>query len=953
MCQFEFLSHVREIFVHGDHSLNTSDHHPITVCLCVDISRSDVKTRTLFRWDKANKPLYEYELDLALCDSKVTDIAISNARDVDYVCDTLIAAMVTVSNDVVPKSAFCSYKKPYWNSELKSLHQKQKVLRQVWVNEGRPRGDKYTSYVNYKQAKRVFAKTLKQCASAYEQTQYHDVSLSHDMNINKFWKYVRGNKARVDTCNTICDDGIVYDNPEAQLQMWRAHYCNILNESTNESLDYDNEFKHTVETEVENLGYVMDKGDSPAGINLTPFTVDEITIICNRLPNGKAPGFDCLSYEHLKYAGIIFKTLLTRLFNGIMKYVHIPPQFKEGLLITLYKGHGKPKSEKNSYRGITLLPAINKVFEKCIHSRMKPFLTETCFPPTLQHSGRSGVNNVMLSNLTQDSIYNYTEKGGKVFACFLDIEKAFDKLWWDGFFLKLYKIGITNKLWHLFRDWFVGSSCRVCINGEISEPFNITRSIKQGGILSMLNFCIYTHDIHNDIDMQRKHGLFCNNVYVGSPAYADDIVLLSPTKHGLDRMIANAWSYSRKWRFTFSHSKSKCMVFGEGKLTNRRNMQSRKFYMGNHILDEVTHYTHVGIKLCSYDNSHERTEEMCSKGTRLLASLSSIGVKRNGLYPHVSSFLWSSICIPSMLHGCELWYCLSKGEIDLLETTQCRALRKVQHLPRRTHNCVTRGLLGQLSIVSQLNTKKLLFLERMVSLSSSCIVKLVFLSRLYDCMHNDGMKGYILDIKHVLYMYELQNYLLCYMQGSRFPDKSEWKQIVKRAVVQRDYELAVEELIAKNDCTRYISMMNIDNHTSLHPFYGIIRTCTNMGFNKALLTAIKLLSLPNITYDSHECKLCNQPCNDISNHLIAECPLLYEERNILWDCILDTLDVRTSVKLSSVDDSQFTDILFGKKWNGFSRLSCIDDLYCKIAIIMSKHFICGYQINYPWFREYE
>ena len=144
----------------------------------------------------------------------------------------------------------------------------------------------------------------------------------------------------------------------------------------------------------------------------------------------------------------------------------------------------------------------------------------------------------MLSNLTQDSIYNYTEKGGKVFACFLDIEKAFDKLWWDGFFLKLYKIGITNKLWHLFRDWFVGSCCRVCLNGEISEAFNITRSIKQGGILSMLNFCIYTHDIHNDIDIQRKHGLFCKNVYVGSPAYADDIVLLSPTKHGLDNMIA-------------------------------------------------------------------------------------------------------------------------------------------------------------------------------------------------------------------------------------------------------------------------------------------------------------------------------------------------------------------------------------------------------------------------------
>ena len=116
------------------------------------------------------------------------------------------------------------------------------------------------------------------------------------------------------------------------------------------------------------------------------------------------------------------------------------------------------------------------------------------------------------------------------------------------------------------------------------------------------------------------------------------------------------------------------------------------------------------------------------KETSVRIRVSSIGVKRNGLYPHVSSFLWSSICIPSMLHGCELWYCLSKGELDLLENTQCSALRKVQYLPRRTHNCATRGLLGQLSIISQINTKKLLFLERIVSLSSSCIVKLVFRS---------------------------------------------------------------------------------------------------------------------------------------------------------------------------------------------------------------------------------
>jgi len=148
-------------------------------------------------------------------------------------------------------------------------------------------------------------------------------------------------------------------------------------------------------------------------------------------------------------------------------------------------------------------------------------------------------------------------------------------------------------------------------------------------------------------------------------------------------------------------------------------------------------------------------------------------------------------------------------------------------------------------------------------------------------------------------------------------------------------------------------MMNIDNHTSLHPFYRIIRTCTTVGFNKALLTTIKLLSLPNTTYDSHECKLCNQPYSDVSNHLIAEYPVLYEERNILWDCILNTLDVRISVKLSSIDNSQFTDILFGRKWHGFSQLLCIDELYCKTAKVLSQHFLSAYKRNYPWFQEYE
>ena len=113
----------------------------------------------------------------------------------------------------------------------------------------------------------------------------------------------------------------------------------------------------------------------------------------------------------------------------------------------------------------------------------------------------------------------------------------------------------------------------------------------------------------------------------------------------------------------------------------------------------------------------------------------------------------------------------------MLERTQYRALRKIQNLPYRTHNCIARGLLGQLSVLSQINIKKLLFLERMIALNSDCIVKQVFIKRLYASMHDDS-GGYIFDIDVLLCIYELKIYLIRYMQGSRFPSKREWKVMV-------------------------------------------------------------------------------------------------------------------------------------------------------------------------------
>ena len=147
------------------------------------------------------------------------------------------------------------------------------------------------------------------------------------------------------------------------------HFYGILNESAHECDQYDEVFKTKIDHDVHRLRETMDKHSEPSRVNLSRISVDEVTKVCMSLSPGKAPGLDRITYEHIKYGGRLFYETLTRLYNAILNCVHIPPQFKEGLLVTIYKGHGKPKDKNDSYIGVTLLPAINKVFEKCMLNR--------------------------------------------------------------------------------------------------------------------------------------------------------------------------------------------------------------------------------------------------------------------------------------------------------------------------------------------------------------------------------------------------------------------------------------------------------------------------------------------------------------------------------------------------------------------------------------------------------
>ena len=941
------LDLVEKVCVHDNNILNKSDHCPISLSISQRSVVDPVNTRRLYRWDKADTAIYRETLDGCLIQNNLADAQIHSTVDIEHVVNTLQTCIIDVSNLCVPKSQYLSYRKPYWNVTLSQLHNNQKQFRRVWINEGRPRQYTNQAYANYKQAKKLFTKGHKKAITEYNQNKYNDINLSQELDLRKFWKYVRGRKhigKSDNSTGTFKDDSGVYVDADSQLLMWQNHFKCLLNEGEGENSQYNDVFKRDILANVSRIESEMDQNENTPGIDMCDFTEHEVSRICQSLPNGKAPGANLISYEHLKYAGDECIKVITHIFNAIMKFVYIPECFKHGLLIVLYKGHGKPKDVKSSYRGITLLPTINKIFEKCIVSRLNPFLYAQQFPHPLQHAYRKGSNNIMLSYLVQESVFHHTEKHGKVFACFLDIAQAFDKVWWDGLFYKMYCLGITNKMWFLLKSWFTNSKCSVLNNGKTSQHFNISRSIKQGGILSMINFCIFLHDLHTFVDPQCIYGLKVHDLYVGSPALADDIVLLSTTKHGLDVMISKALEFSRQWRFTFSSSKCKCMVFGETKYEHEKNKSNRSFTMGNNILEEVSHYCHVGITLCAYESSTQRTYDMCNKGNRILASLAVIGVKQNSLHPSVSTFLWNRICIPSVLHGSEIWYDMLQYELDSLEKSQCRALKQIQGLPLRTHNYIVRGLVGQMSMLSLINKKKLMFLEKLISLRANSITKMLFLCRLYDFALYDNMKGFMPEIYSALVKYNLKEFLLTYMYGGQFPQKLPWKSIIHESILNKEKSECTVNLMYKGDAEKFLIVAGCyDSH--LYIMYHISKY--NSYYLKPLNFLAKLLSLPNIEC---KCKICDEIYSDLVCHILMCCSKLNSERNYLWDNIINVLSVEDSVELGNMSEMEITLILLGKKWDKLKDRVYRELFYCTVAEQILINFKYSIIVNFPWFR---
>ena len=129
-------------------------------------------------------------------------------------------------------------------------------------------------------------------------------------------------------------------------------------------------------------------------------------------------------------------------------------------------------------------------------------------------------------------------------AVFLDISKAFDKVWHDGLIFKLKNYGISGPLISLIQSYLANRKQRVVLNGKSSQWSQITAGVPQGSVLGPLFFLIYINDLVDNISSEAK--LFADDTSLFTVVYDEEIAADQLNK---DLKIISEWAYQWKMQF--------------------------------------------------------------------------------------------------------------------------------------------------------------------------------------------------------------------------------------------------------------------------------------------------------------------------------------------------------------------------------------------------------------------
>lgn len=445
------------------------------------------------------------------------------------------------------------------------------------------------------------------------------------------------------------DDGSWHRNNEEKTKIFANHLSKIF---TQEEDSIDELLAITTVQEFEII-----KPVSPAEV------AKEIK---NNINTKKAPGYDLISGDVLKKLPRKAIVKLTNIINTSFKIAYVPQLWKVAEVIMIAKP-GKPPHEVTSYRPISLLPVMAKLFEKLLLKRLKPVIERKQLIPDHQFGFRNQHSTIDQVHRITSVIEKALEEKKVCSTIFLDVAQAFDKVWHKGFIYKIDQM-LPEQYSKILTSYISDRYFRIKQEDSYSKLNEIKAGVPQGSVLGPVLYLLYTCDLPT----------FNNNIIA---TFADDTAVMAIANTNeeaaikLQRSINKIQDWTLKWRIKLNQTKSVHVDF-----TNQRIVH-KPIYICNQAVPYADTAKYLGMtldaKLRWKVHVKKKKEELEIRYRKMHWLLG----RNSKLTTYNKLLLYQQVLKPIWTYGIQLWGCTKKSNIEIIQRFQNKVLRGIVDAP--------------------------------------------------------------------------------------------------------------------------------------------------------------------------------------------------------------------------------------------------------------------------------
>ena len=420
----------------------------------------------------------------------------------------------------------------------------------------------------------------------------------------------------------------------------------------------------------------------------TPPTEEELSKAINSLASGKSPGSDSIPAEVLKSGEPALLEPLQKLLCRCWEEGYIPQDMRDATIVTLYKNKGD-RSDCNSYRRISLLSIVGKVFARVALARLQTLVSRVY--PESQCGFRAGRTTGGMVYTLRQLQEKCREQQMPLYLVFIDLTKAFDLVSRSGLFKLLQKIGCPSHLLAVVTSFHNNMHSTVCFNGATSEAFPVSSGVKQGCVLAPTLFGVFFSMLLQYAFKDCSEGVYIHTradgklfniarlraktkiteVLIREMLFAYDAALASHTEDGLQQLVTQFSHACKEFGFTISLKKTNVMAQGTD--------HPPAITIDGHVLKAVNDFTYLGSTISSSLTLETEISSRIAKAAKVMSKLHQRVWNNPSLTVKTKLRVCQASVLSTLLYSIEAWTPYVRQE-RRLNSFYLRCLRHILHI---------------------------------------------------------------------------------------------------------------------------------------------------------------------------------------------------------------------------------------------------------------------------------